>query len=321
MIKSVSIYLGSKCNMNCAYCHREHGESERGVTEKLLRLLEDKHPEKINFFGGEPTLYMKDIKAVVERCPWAKFMVTTNGKLLHEHIEYFRKHGFKISFSFDGSKKDLRGFNPFEKKLDYPVVCVSTTLYHGNTDFRQILKSFCEAERTAGRWLNFCPHIAHHTSKENEQYALTVEDIENLIAEYKYAVGKFWRDYEKHGVINMRYRAIFVHLLRESRANYSFGETYCVGSDRLKVDADGNTFNCLYIRNTPHNMNKQYIRASFKYCEKCEYYPMCGGACVKSISHSIECKFYYGLYSFFTEFINRVNQDKLRRLERMLGYV
>lgn len=321
MIKSVSIYLGSKCNMNCAYCHREQGGKETGVTEKLLKLLEEKMPRRINFFGGEPTLYMDDIKKVVERCPWAEFMITTNGKLFKEYKQYFYEHGFIVCLSYDGSDQDLRGYNPLGEAIDYPWLCVSTTLYHGNTNIGSILKSFCEAEKACGRILNLHPHIAHHTSKENKEYALTLEDVDNIVAEYKYAIGKFWNDYEKHGVLNLRYKTMFVQLMKASRADYRFGDTYCVSEDRLKVDSDGNAFNCLYIRNVPAAKNKQFMREQFKFCERCDVYNMCGGACVQSISHAIECKFYYKLYSFFAEFIQKVDKNKLWRLERMLGYV
>ena len=58
MTKALSIYLGSKCNMNCAYCHRESSESETGVSDKLLNYIKERKIYRIAFFGGEPTLYM-----------------------------------------------------------------------------------------------------------------------------------------------------------------------------------------------------------------------------------------------------------------------
>ena len=46
-MEAISIYLGSKCNLNCAYCHREADANETGVTGKLLQLLDEKKPESI----------------------------------------------------------------------------------------------------------------------------------------------------------------------------------------------------------------------------------------------------------------------------------
>lgn len=317
-MKSITIYLGSRCNLNCAYCHRQADKEEHGVTEKLLKLLEERRPREIRFFGGEPTLYMDDIKKVVERCPWAAFTVTTNGVLLDKYIDYFRQHEFKIVLSYDGNNSGVRRFNPFAVAIDYPKIAVSTTLYHGNTDFKSIMQGLCEAEKTAGRWLMFSPHIAHHTSEGNIAYALTAEDADNVCREYQNAVEKFWQDYDSYGVINRRYAPLFAQLLKEFNAGYEFGETYCISKERLKVDANGNAFNCLYIRNLYADKNKEFMAKNFPRCRKCRYYSMCGGACVQSLSHDIECRFYYGLYSFFCAFIEKVSKRKLAALRRIL---
>lgn len=60
-IKKITIYLGSKCNLNCAYCHREPDKNEHGITDDLLKLIDDYQPQEIRFLGGEPTLYMDDM--------------------------------------------------------------------------------------------------------------------------------------------------------------------------------------------------------------------------------------------------------------------
>lgn len=319
MKETISIYLGSKCNLNCAYCHREADKEEHGVTDKLLKLLDEERPKLIRFIGGEPTLYMADIKKIVKHCPWAKFHVTTNAVLLADHIDYFRKHNFKVIVSFDGNtSSNLRGFDPLEEVIDYPDLGISTTICHGNTSFKKILKGFCEAEKKIKRPLLFFPHIVHHTSKKNEAYALTVEDVENLLAEYKYAIGKFWRDFDNFGVINRRYQAIFLQLLRLLKNPYDFGETYCMNRRLMKVNTNGEAFNCSYIRNVSAHKNKKYMQKMFPACEKCECYFVCGGACVQSLSHAIECKFYHELYGFFLNFISKLPEAKLRQLWRRL---
>lgn len=317
-MKTITIYLGSRCNLNCAYCHREADADERGVTDKLLTLLKEERPQEIRFFGGEPTLYMDDIQKVVATCPWAAFVVTTNGVLLDKYKDYFSEHNFKIIVSYDGNTNSLRGYNPLLKAIDYHKLGVSTTLYHGNTDFKSILRHFCEMEKYAGRSLSFFPHIAHHTNDSNKEYALTADDIKQVLAEYKHCIKSFWQAYEKYGLINIRYKAVFTQLWREYNASYEFGETYCVGKERMKVNANGDTFNCLYIRNVPESENAAYIRSRFPRCEKCHYYSMCGAACVQSLSHDLECSFYYQLYDFFAHFVEGVPPEKLKRLVRLL---
>lgn len=317
-IKKITIYLGSKCNLHCAYCHREADAAEHGVTDKLLKLIDDFRPQEIRFLGGEPTLYMDDIKKVVAHYPQAKFAITTNGVLLSRYIDYFRGHNFRITVSFDGSEENLRGFDPLQQAIDYPDFSISTTLTHGNTDFSAILKKFTAAEKSIGRLMMFFPHIAHHTNEANEKYALTQEDIKNLLENYRRAVYSFWNTYASYGVINLRYKAIFMQLWLAYTADYDFGETYCVNKYSLKVNTDGEMFNCSYIRTLSPDKNTLMLLEKFPACAHCDVYPMCGGACVQSKSHELECLYYKQLYTMFRDFVAHVPKNKLEKLVRCL---
>lgn len=317
-IKKITIYLGSKCNLNCAYCHREHDKNEHGITDDLLKLIDDYQPQEIRFLGGEPTLYMDDIKKIVAHYPRAKFAVTTNGVLLAQYIDYFREHNFRVTVSFDGGAENLRGFEPLQQTVDYPDFSISTTLTHDNTNFDAILRKFTAAEKRIGRLMMFFPHIAHHTNAANAQYALTKEDVKNLLENYRRAIYSFWDTYSRYGVINLRYKAIFSQLWLAYNADYDFGETYCANKHSLKVNANGEMFNCSYIRSLSHDKNALMLLEKFPECASCEYYSCCGSACVQSLSHDIECAFYKGLYSMFKNFIANVPPKKLEQLVRCL---
>lgn len=317
-IKKITIYLGSKCNLNCAYCHREPDKNEHGITDDLLKLIDDYQPQEIRFLGGEPTLYMDDIKKIVAHYPRAKFAVTTNGVLLAQYIDYFREHNFRVTVSFDGGAENLRGFEPLQQAIDYHDFSVSTTLTHGNTNFDAILRRFAAAEKRIGRLMMFFPHIAHHTNVANETFALTKDDVKDLLESYREAIYDVWYNYARYGVINMRYKAIFSQLWIAYNANYELGETYCSNGHSLKVDASGKKFNCSYVRNTSPEQNRSLIMDKFPECASCEYYSCCGSACVQSLSHDVECAFYKGLYSMFKNFIANVPPKKLEQLVRCL---
>lgn len=317
-IKKITIYLGSKCNLHCAYCHREAEAAEHGVTDKLLRLIDDFQPQEIRFLGGEPTLYMSNIEKVVAHYPKAKFAITTNGVLLSRYIDYFREHNFRITVSFDGGAENLRGFDPLQQAIDYPDFSVSTTLTHGNIDFDTILQKFTATEKRIGRLMMFFPHIVHHTNAANSQYALTKEDVKNLLENYRRAVYSFWDAYARYGVINLRYKAIFMQLWLAYNADYDFGETYCANKYSLKVNTDGEMFNCSYVRTLSPEQNALMLLDKFPDCAHCDVYPMCGGACVQSKSHEIECLFYKQLYTMFSNFVAHVPQKKLESLVRCL---
>ena len=57
----VTIYLGSKCNLNCAYCHKEITDDVQ-VSEEFIARLKTMDDLVVKFMGGEPLLYMDTIK-------------------------------------------------------------------------------------------------------------------------------------------------------------------------------------------------------------------------------------------------------------------
>jgi hypothetical protein len=196
-MEKITIYLGSRCNLNCAYCHREVEENEPKVSDALLNYIKSRPNITVKFMGGEPTLYMDEIKRIVDAAPHASFSISTNGVLFPKYRDYFLKHRFFVVISYDGAD-GLRGYDPFQNVIDYPWLGVSCTLYHGNTDFGKILKRFAEKERIIGRPLSFFPHIMHETSEKNQAYALTKEDMDSICHQWKERVEKLVTDFEKY---------------------------------------------------------------------------------------------------------------------------
>jgi MoaA/NifB/PqqE/SkfB family radical SAM enzyme len=107
----ITIYLGSRCNLNCAYCHRKADEKEPVISEALLTYLKSIKELQVRFIGGEPTLYMDEVKRVVTAVPNARFGITTNGILFDRYREYFLRHRFQvcISFCMESGAQDFRG--------------------------------------------------------------------------------------------------------------------------------------------------------------------------------------------------------------------
>lgn len=305
----VTIYLGSQCNLSCRYCHRE-GDSERYVSEKLIQLLREK-PHRIRFIGGEPTLYMGTIKRIVRALPKnTRYFITTNGKNFPKYRSFFLKHRFIVCISYDGNNS-LRGYDPFTKSLDYPWLAVSCTLFHGNTDFDEIFRKFSEKEKITGAWLSFFPHIMHVTSPGNAPYALTIEDMNHIYHQWKGCLERLVEEYEEYGVVNRRYLGLLVGLLYR---DYDWGETYCHNRYAKKVDLKGDSYTCLYIRDTPPVNQKDYMERHFLGCKGCPVYSFCGGACIKSVQHERECYFYRRLFSWFKGY-KSLHGEAIRQLE------
>ena len=307
-MESVTIYLGSKCNLNCAYCHRVPDEKEPVISDELLDYIRNKGANiAVKFIGGEPTLYMRQIRKVTNIAPLARYSVVTNGVGLSRYLDFFRRYRFLVCISYDGRKESLRGFDPFTALVNYPWIAVSTTIYHGNTDLHAIIRNFAEKERIIGRRLSFFPHIMHVTDERNRKYALTKEDADSYISQYKEMVGRYLEDRYRYGVVNIRYEGMFQALVKRYEHPFSFGETYCVNRDVKKCDAEGRLFSCLYIRDEElgqdnwQETQQGILQRNFPRCQSCDVYDMCGGACIKSRMHDIECRIYRNLYSWFKE--------------------
>ncbi len=117
---SVSINMGSSCNFRCKYCF----EVKNGAVElnnkldtkvktrliEVLHLLAEMHDLRIEFWGGEPTVYFKDIKEIIDEFAdneYVSYFLYTNGSLVEsfydELLEIQSKVGdrFEVQVSYD----------------------------------------------------------------------------------------------------------------------------------------------------------------------------------------------------------------------------
>ena len=119
-LKLVTIYLGNTCNFDCNYCDRGYIEKIGGqnLSNKSSEELKEffawitKFPNKIEsvaFHGGEPLLFEKRIKQIMEwlypialKNKW-RIGITTNGSLVKKCEDLFKKYSkvFHITVSYD----------------------------------------------------------------------------------------------------------------------------------------------------------------------------------------------------------------------------
>lgn len=121
--KSMTLNVSNGCNLNCSYCFengktQEFMDSEEAVLifEKVYRNFKKNFPNwkdkfSVSFFGGEPFLNFKAMKAVMKYA-WDKgyfdcyFGVTTNLTILNdEMIEDIKKYDLGLMISLDGTKE------------------------------------------------------------------------------------------------------------------------------------------------------------------------------------------------------------------------
>lgn len=125
--RKLKISLGLSCNYECEYCSQRFvpravetnpGEVQSFVTELDNWVTEP--PQQIEFWGGEPLVYIKTLRPLVEQLrvkyPQTQFLMITNGSLLTPEInQWLDENGFNIGLSHDGPGQFVRGPDPLEE--------------------------------------------------------------------------------------------------------------------------------------------------------------------------------------------------------------
>ncbi len=108
------VVLTRRCNLNCEYCH---GGEETGPEteiqyslEDLLKFISKDDDPQLMFYGGEPTLRIGLIQQMMDLVPDARFMLQTNGLLLHKIPEKYIKRIHSILVSIDGPREVTNGY-------------------------------------------------------------------------------------------------------------------------------------------------------------------------------------------------------------------
>ena len=135
-LAKVKINLGLKCNYSCEYCSQRfvprnkddhldtsdfYSISDEEIQSYVGKFDNIDVQEKVHFelWGGEPFLYWKTMKPLIERLhekyPTSTYSVITNGSMFtDEIIDFIVKHEIQISVSHDGPGQPVRGPDPFD---------------------------------------------------------------------------------------------------------------------------------------------------------------------------------------------------------------
>lgn len=116
----VTLITSHLCNMRCVYCFSEVGHSKatlnaeamkRVVSETITKRSEGQSEFSVNFFGGEPTLYIDEIRQVIahaeKECEAVgislRLHMVTNGTAPAPVMEYLIDKGVNFVISMDAS--------------------------------------------------------------------------------------------------------------------------------------------------------------------------------------------------------------------------
>lgn len=164
LVKSLCLMIAQDCNLRCKYCFGDGGSygQERAVMspetgkKAVDFLIEASGPRKhceMDFFGGEPLMNMKTVKAVTEYARQReketgkkfKLTLTTNGILLNdENIKWLNENEFSLVLSLDGRKEvhdamrpDVGGHGSYDRAVNNFHKCLDSRK-GGDYDYRGV---------------------------------------------------------------------------------------------------------------------------------------------------------------------------------------
>lgn len=185
-LTTLKIQLGLKCNYSCSYClQATHIDDAASTGLADAKAFMDKiddwltaSPKKIEFWGGEPLLYLKKIKYMApllrKKFPYAKFSMITNGSLLNDDVvDFLDEYDFDLALSHDGPGQWVRGPDPFDDPVVKAAVVrlitekartfsINSVLSKETMDFPKSLKWFQDKLELEGIPLNIAEIIAFY---------------------------------------------------------------------------------------------------------------------------------------------------------------
>jgi len=149
--KALKILLGLQCNFRCEYCSQTENIPATPIEpdiEGVIAMLDGKdwNPRKVEFWGGEPFLYWKELSILIPRLrakyPKAGMSIITNGSLItQEKMAFLGENKVHVVISHDGPGQFQRTLDPLYNKEIMEIIkrMVSTRQYKENSLFNAVL--------------------------------------------------------------------------------------------------------------------------------------------------------------------------------------
>lgn len=286
--RKITISLGFSCNMKCSYCLQSKTKKSQfdiGKVKELLDKLntEDLSRTRIEFWGGEPTLYWREIEYIVNNIknkPAGGYLMITNGTgLTKDRAKWLISNSFQIAVSHDAQGQSIRGLEPL--KMEPVREAVEWLIRHHNTkvSINSVLtKDNLNTKDRKDYFRKLLGLTTQHinTSGEGPAYNTDVEliDLETLHDNiYNDIVGGEGLEYGFYkNTIDM-----FINTIAK-RSKLENITTKCgiERNDRYKIlSLDGKTLSC---HNYDHSFEIQKLSDSDQ-CKKCLVAHLCKSSC------------------------------------------
>lgn len=257
------ISLTERCNLRCVYCMPEDGielsEKENLMTHEEVISIAKKFVEmgvqKVRLTGGEPLIKKNIEKIIIEltKLP-INLGITTNGILLDNYLELFKKSGVKdINISLDTLKREK--FNSITRRDYFDRVINNINLYEQNgfnikinnvlikgmnEDEMLDFIEFTKDKNLAIRFIEFMPFSGN---KWNTEKVVTLHEI-IAAAEKRYTPENIIKLQSKKNGTAKNFQ------IKGYKGSFGVISTvsnpFCDSCNRIRLTANGRIKNCLF---------------------------------------------------------------------------
>jgi len=293
-----------KCNLKCTYCSLGVGEMLGSQTELkydigqlaafVARHLQGKEIY-VTFYGGEPTLNLPMMQAVMQRFPEFRYQLQTNGTLLDNLPDWMLGRFSNILVSIDGGERITDG-------------------YRGRGIWRQVIKNLNHVHQRVGGTITARVTWGNPDTgfEELDELATAVEAIDYLywqfVADEMYAgdsvdkrkqvllrlIAKFFASTDTLYPLVPLMGIVRNKVLPTRGEELYAGLTQCrVSTHLINVMPDGKIFPCPDMMYAPEMqmgeiqgnwLQKSPLQPSPEMpCDDCEAFPWCRRNCMKNL--------------------------------------
>jgi uncharacterized protein len=318
--KTLKISLGLSCNYSCEYCSQRfvphEGETTKDDIGPFMAGLDKwvkTPPEVVEFWGGEPLVYVKTLKPLAEalraKYPEIQFVMITNGSLLNPEInQWLDEMEFSIGLSHDATGQHVRGPDPFQDEdskngiIDLysrlkpkGKISFNTMMHRGNQSRAEVQKFWVERfgpTVNIGEGAFIDPYdeggFSSSLQSSQEQVAYRIQAFKELrsgsVANFDIVISKM-ND--------------FLNSIRSRRNAFSLGQKCGMDKeDKIAVDLNGNVLTCQNVSSTSTSMNGQAHKIGHvsqfdeiklntathwskrESCQTCPVLQLCKGSCM-----------------------------------------
>ena len=306
--KNLLIKLGSLCNLKCPHCHSHSSEFE--YNPDIVKFAIDGNFDEIAFSGGEPLLYIDNIKRIVGEInnPNIAYRFVTNGTLLtDELVGYFNNNNFYVCFSYDGSLGHRDGNPDYSWASKLNGSGLSVTVYKDNMNLFVLDSDVIELSKNHGTRPSYVPSFAHQT-KDAPNIGLVDDDD---VVSYTNWVGKKL-ELEMYAFTvtrKMEGLTLLFNLSHYWFCDKPYRGVCCCNEMKYNLTLSGDFLLCPYgttvVGNIHDGVDWDKVE-SYKpeRCKNCKLWNICQNRCIANITDR-ECKIFKILHNHYLKLLDK----------------